>query len=289
MPALKPKSTLPIIQELKSLGFSEYEAKIYLNLVGSSPVTAYELAKLADVPRPNTYSALSSLANRGAAMPVSQNPARYVARDPRELLLGIAEQTRTTCHDLAERMAEITAPHADDYVWNLSGFTEINAKMGEMIANAKDVIWIKSGPEVIRPHQQALMQASSERDVRLSVILFGEDAEEFRFNDNCEIHIHEASGVRMGTADNLFTITVDHDEMLTANENNGIHAAHTQNKAIVKMALSLIRHDYYMAEIFKVFKNEIDAEFGPHLYNLRRRSYSKEQMVSFMEKTGTEA
>lgn len=288
MPARRSETAQPFVRELRVLGFSDYEARIYLALVEASPTTAYELAKKSGVPRPNAYSALTALAERNAAMPVSENPVRYVARDPKELLSAIAERTRATCDDLAERLSEISTPQGDDYVWNLSGAAEIHAKMAEMIDAARDVIWIKAGPEVIRAHRDALIAATGERGVRLSVILFGDDPEEFRFSPKCEIHVHEASGVRMGTADNLFTMTVDHAEMLTANENTDIQAAHTQNQAVVKMALSLIRHDYYMAEIFGLFKDEIDAAFGPHLMKLRQRSYTEEQLESFKQKTGAD-
>ena len=275
------------IPELKSLGFSEYEARIYVSLIGAAPSTAYELAKTSGVPRPNSYSALASLVDRGAAMPVSDNPARYVARDPRELLSTIATRTKTTCEELAEHLTQVSAPKVDDYVWNLEGGPEIDAKLSSMIDNAREVIWIKAGPEVIRPHKDALATATTERNVNLRIILFGDDANEFLLNEKCEVYVHEGSGVRMGTADNLFTITVDHDEMLTANESDGIRAAYTQNQAVVKMALSLIRHDYYMSEIFMKFKDQIDEAFGPHLLKLRGRSYTPEQFESFKHRTGT--
>ena len=54
----------------------------------------------------------------------------------------------------------------------------------------------------------------------------------------------------MGTADNLFTIAVDQQKMLTANMEGDVMAAHTSCPPIVTMAQSLIRHDLYMAEIF---------------------------------------
>lgn len=279
-------ATQLLIRELKTLGFSEYEARIYVSLIEASPTTAYELAKKSGVPRPNAYSALTVLADRGAAMPVSENPVRYVAREPKQLFASIAERTRATCDDLAERLSKISAPQGDDYVWNLSGETEVNAKITDIICGAQRVIWIKAGPEILRPHRDALIEATAKRNVKLVVILFGDDPDEFRFNANCEVYVHEASGMRMGSADNLFTVTVDHHEMLTANDNDGIKAAHTQNQAVVKMALSLIRHDFYMAEIFNRFKDQIDATFGPHLQSLRRRSYTDEQIASFAEKTG---
>lgn len=285
MPPRRTDAAAKLPPELKSLGFSDYEARVYVSLLENSPSTAYELAKKSGVPRPNTYTALSALSERGAAMPVSEAPIRYVAKDPRQLFDAIAQRTRAACDDLAERLSQLTTPPSDDYVWNLSGNAEVTAKMTEMIQGAETAIWIKAGPEVLRPHARALAEATAQRGVRLVAILFGDDPEEFRFNDNCEIHVHEASGVRMGTADNLFTMIVDHHEMLTANETSQIQAAHTRNQAVVKMALSLLRHDYYIAEIFKRFKPEIDAEFGPHLARLRQRSYTPEQLESFRERT----
>src|SRR3546814_1871822 len=105
---------------------------------------------------------------------------------------------------------------------------------------------------------------------------FGFDAEEFRFTERCRIYIHEANGVRMGTADNLFTLAIDQVEMLTAATDGDVIAAHTRNRPIVTMAESLVRHDYYMAEIFNRFGKEIDVAFGPHLRDLRIGCRSEE-------------
>ena len=93
----------------------------------------------------------------------------------------------------------------------------------------------------------------------------------------------------MGFADNHFTLTVDHREMLTANNDDNVTASHTENRAIVKMAISLLRHDYYMAEIFRVFRPYIDLEFGPNLQQLRRHSYTPEQYALFEERQGKRA
>jgi len=89
----------------------------------------------------------------------------------------------------------------------------------------------------------------------------------------------------MGSADNLFTMTVDHQIALTATTDN-LTAFYTRNHAVVQMAETLIRHDFYMAEIHARFGNEIEAAFGPYLRDLRLRSFSPEQAKSFREKTG---
>lgn len=271
--------------DLRRLGFTAYEARVYIQLLRQSPATAYEISKSTGVPRPNTYQALEALAQRSAVLPVSETPVRYVAAKPSELFDTIARQTQTLCNDLADRLSAI-APIADDqYVWTLRGELAVNDKINSLISESREVIWVKAADDVLRRHKTAL-KAAAERGVETLIVLFGFDADEFRFTDRCRVYIHESSGVRMGSADNLFTVAVDHAEMLTAAMDDEVVAAHSRNRPIVNLAQSLIRHDYYMAEIFARFGPQIDAEFGPHLRALRMACFSPEQILSFKQRTG---
>lgn len=274
-----------LLQDLKRLGFTEYEARVYVQLLRQSPATAYEIAKAASVPRPNTYHALEALAKRGAVLPVSENPIRYVAADPREFLNSISRQTKALCTDLAGKLATVAPIPDDQYVWTLRGDQVVHDKIEAMIADSRDSIWIKAADDVVRRHKRAL-KAAAERGVSILMVLFGFDAEEFRFTERCRIYIHEANGVRMGTADNLFTLAIDQVEMLTAATDGDVIAAHSRNRPIVTMAESLVRHDYYMAEIFSRFGKEIDIAFGPHLRDLRIGCFTPDQIASFKARTG---
>lgn len=274
-----------LVSDLKRLGFTEYEARVYVQLLRQSPATAYEISKNGGVPRPNAYNALEALAQRGAVLPVSENPAKYVAADPHDLLKTIARQTNALCSDLGGRLANLTPAIDDQYVWTVSGEAAAHDRIDAMIAESRIAVWVKAADDVLRRHREAL-KAAAERGVEILIVLFGADAEEFRFTPSCRVYIHEANGVRMGTADNLFTLAVDHLEMLTATVEGDVVAAYTRNRPIVTMAESLIRHDYYMAEIFARFGPDIEAAFGPYLRDLRLTTFSPEQARSFKEKTG---
>lgn len=272
-----------ILSDLKRLGFSDYEARIYLALLAKSPATAYEISNSSGVPRPNTYSVLKALAARNAVLPVSTNPIKYTAQPPDRLFKSIAMKTSELCENLVERLEEINVDSGERYVWDLSGESEVHGKIAEMIAGATEAMWFKAEASILRQHMDAL-RAATKRGVRLLIILYGDNPDEFRLNDHCEVYEHEGTGFPMGFADNHFTITVDHVEMLTANLGPSVTATHTQNHSIVKMAISLLRHDYYMAEIFRALRPEIDDVFGPHLRALRRSSYSDEQFAQFEER-----
>ncbi|MFY0691688.1 MAG: TrmB family transcriptional regulator [Paracoccaceae bacterium] len=275
--------TVTIVSDLKRLGFSDYEARIYLAVLARSPATAYEISNSSGVPRPNTYSVLKALAGRKAVLPVSTKPIKYIAQPPESLFKSIALQTGELCETLADRLSMLNEDPGEQYVWDISGEAEVHGKISDMIAGATGVIWLKAEAAILRKHQEEL-RAATQRGARLVVILYGDDPDEFRFNDKCEIYEHEGSGFPMGFADNHVTLTVDDVETLTANVGPAIAATHTKNPAIVKMAISLLRHDYYMAEMFRALGPEIDAVFGPHLRSLRQHSYSNEQFAQFEER-----
>ena len=281
--------TLTLLSNIKGLGFTDYEARVYLALLAKSPATAYEVSNGSGVPRPNTYSALNALATRKAIMPVSTNPVRYVPQPPDVLFRTIAAKTSELCESVANQLSEMTVDPGERFVWNLSGDKEVHAKVDEMIANSRTSIWFKADAEILRRHVAALREAVTGRHVRLLIILYGEDPDEFRFNDLCEVYEHEGTGFPMGFADNHFTLTADHREMLTANCEETVTASHTESHAIVTMAISLLRHDYYMAEIFRVFRREIDLEFGPYLRELRQHSYTPDQYALFEERQREQA
>jgi HTH-type transcriptional regulator, sugar sensing transcriptional regulator len=270
---------------LRQLGFTDYEARIYVQLLKLSPATAYEVSKAASVPRANAYAALEALAQRGAVLPVNEEPRRYVAAAPKTLFENISRQTRALCSDLSTELSAFAPPHQDSYVWTVHGDIAVQDRIETMIAGGRRSIWIKAADDMIRRHKASLQKAAA-RGVSLIIILFGKDADEFRFNDNCRVYIHESDGTRMGTADNLLTIAVDHNKMLTANMEGDVIAAYTGCPPIVTMALSLIRHDLYIAEIFLRFGHQIDDAFGPYLRDIRLSCFTPAQIASFKERTG---
>lgn len=139
-------------------------------------------------------------------------------------------------------------------------------------------VWIKAHETVIETHRIALQDAAK-RGVKILIILFGADGDRFRFNKNVRVYLHEGNGVRVGNADNLFTITTDFTTALTAKMQGDVYAAYTRSEPIVTMAESLIRHDLYLAEIFQRFGPQIDEAFGPFMLSLRRAYFSPEQLT----------
>ncbi|NLC20738.1 MAG: TrmB family transcriptional regulator [Halomonadaceae bacterium] len=271
--------------EMQKLGFTDYEAKIYIQLLRMHPVTAYELSKVTGVPRANAYHALESLTRKEAVQPVSEDPVRFVPVPPQVLLEGIASSTQRRCDRLTSQLNSLSKSEDTQYVWTISGEPAVDERIKQMVLSAKTSIWIKAQDQVLRRHDEVL-RSMAHSGVEIFIILFGEDAEEFRYSDNVEIYLHEGNGKTIGTADNLFTITVDHEQLLTANVQGKVFASYTHNQPIVTTAESLIRHDYYMAEIMLRYGDEIHETFGSYLKSLRESRFTPEQLERFHQQLG---
>ncbi len=103
------------------------------------------------------------------------------------------------------------------------------------------------------------------------------DIEFLDFGAQSRVYLHEGNGIRVGGADNLFTITSDYRIALTANVTDELTGAYTTNESVLRMAETLIRHDFYMAEIMSRFGAEIESAFGARLVSLRRQMFSQDQ------------
>ena len=83
--------TLP--QILKSLGFTKYEALVYIALLGMEGATATEIHELSGVPRASVYPVLDRLVEKNLVSVSHATPKRFSAIPPEEaiehLLSGI--------------------------------------------------------------------------------------------------------------------------------------------------------------------------------------------------------
>jgi len=266
-----------IISELQALGFSDYEARSYLGLVKSSPATAYDVSKIMGIPRANVYGALENLTKKGAAQPVGQRPARFVAVPPAELFGSILKTTSNRCDKLTTLLNKVDTEQQQEIVWTIKGEERINIRIGDMLDRAERHIWIKASDNILEEHRDKL-KAAYDRKVRIVIILFGTDASRFKFGARSKVYLHEGNGIRVGDADNLFTLTIDYAEAITAYMKGDYLGAHTRSKPVVTMAETIIRHDIYLAEIYGRFGSEIDEAFGPYLVNVREELFSAEQL-----------
>ena len=76
-----------IVQQLKKIGFNEYEAKSYVALVKLGTVTAYRVSKDSGIPRSRIYEILNNLVEKGIALKEELEDGTQYSPLPVEILL----------------------------------------------------------------------------------------------------------------------------------------------------------------------------------------------------------
>lgn len=269
-----------LVADLVRLGFSDYEAKLYIALTERSPLTAYQLGQATGVPRPNVYSALDKLVAKQAVQRVMEQPARYIAVAPQLLFDRISRETAKQCSDIGNRLSVRSSPPAAHVVLTVSGKANVELKIAQMIRESVNRIWLKASEELLEPHR-SVIEAAASRGVQVLIILFGSSPHRFDFGGNCNVFLHDNNGLKLGVADNMFTVVRDSREALTANVIGECYGVYSVSPPLVMIAELLLRKDVYLAEIMAKMGDQVDEAFGPYLLSLRRRYFPESHRKRF--------
>lgn len=150
------------IESLVALGFTELEATVYTYLVGNSPATGYRVAHDIGKPIANTYKAIKSLHQKGAAMVDTSGENRQVrAVAPEELLdqLGRAFHDRYEAATRAFR--DLGAPERDIGVYTLANVNQVISRAREMLRDAEKIALCDLFPRALEEVRDQLEEAAA--------------------------------------------------------------------------------------------------------------------------------
>lgn len=143
---------------LRDLGLSEYESRVYRSLLDTGPTTAKELSRASDVPMGRIYDVLNSLETHDVVRSQSASrPKKYVGVEPdtaldrllearQAELAAQAEQYEAIVADLTDQL-EATEP-VDEPFWTAAlGAEEGGDLLVERLAAADDrIVLVASTP-----------------------------------------------------------------------------------------------------------------------------------------------
>lgn len=269
-PALR-RAVLPLPATLRELGFTDYEAKAYAALSVKQPATAYEIAKVAGLPRANVYAALRNLEGRGAIQSVTESPVRYVLVNPEQFFRRIQRSTAGLCDDVVRTLKRTVKADESAYVWIYRGEDEVHAKLSGMIEDAREHIWLKGPVDLIEPYAGLLVEAAR-RNVTVRLIVFGKEVPGLSAHARIQIVLHEGDGEPHGPpSDHMLTAAADSTGMLIASYAGTVKASYARDASIVYVIETLLLHEIYLTEIHQAFGPQLDARFGRKLEKLRRK------------------
>jgi len=153
----------PLLLRLKSIGMSEYEAKVYVILIALRVASAREIHDLTKIPRGRVYETLSSLIFKGFVVSSNKSPVRYVPVDVNEVFGRLKRESVTSldglCSSLKNLEKESPEPVLQGYELRTDWTRENQILL--MLHRAKsEIIFLCNDEEIITKYSTDLSRAA---------------------------------------------------------------------------------------------------------------------------------
>lgn len=241
-----------LVAELTQIGFTEYDARVYLALLRTHPATGYQVSKDSGVPRSMAYESLARLAGRGAVLKSASGRAMTYRPLPPEILLGrIQDDHAARVRKLNDGLGQLYAAQPEDTLWGIDGRDSILHYSLGMIRKAEFELMLVLPDRDVSELQVALSEAH-ERSVQVNALMTGQAELSF---GTVAYHPPRESEVQKLT-DSL-VVVADDREVLIAGEIKPMRATVTTNENLVLIARQFIW--------MEMFAQRVYARIGPEL------------------------
>jgi sugar-specific transcriptional regulator TrmB len=228
------------LSALADLGFTEYEARIYLALLRESPANGYQLSKRTGVPRSMVYEALGRLHARGAVLKSGDERSTiYRPLPPDELLDRYDRHHKQLIAGLRDNLSSLYDAKSEESLWSVSGREAGFAHAIKMIARSKKEVYLVLDDTALEQLREEIISAGA-RGVQIGVLLTGVG------DLNCgQVSYHPPIESELQGLEDMLVVVVDGKECLIADTSRDMNATITNNRDLV-----LITRQFVWMELF---------------------------------------
>lgn len=164
-----------LVESLKTLGLTEYEAKVYSALVLYDRTEVKQIYEFLDAPKPSVYQSLKTLMDKGLVQVVNAKPAIYRATPPKIALKHMTDVHRKAEYIALFELEELEKSRVEqetpDVFWTISGERNIEYGIEELLGKAHRSLKLLLPNDHL--HHLELLR---NKDVDIELITFCDDA-----------------------------------------------------------------------------------------------------------------
>jgi sugar-specific transcriptional regulator TrmB len=231
-----------LVDRLRVLGMSLYEARVYLGLLRHGPQNGNEVAKSAGIPSSKVYSTLEKLAGEGIVHTVTTGSGtQYVSIAPGELMQRFRQEFEEPIEYLEKTLPGLAAFEPASEVLTVTTLEAIRENSRFIIGDATREVYVSIWQEDMDSLRDVLATGSA-RGVRIYGMLYGDEVPEgigsWMLHSYQQI-VAERLGGRM------LTVVADGEEALIAHiphrgQPSGVR---TRNPVLTLIAQEYAHHD----------------------------------------------
>lgn len=236
------ESSGELVAHLQRIGFTQYEAQVYLALTRAGALNGNEISHASHVPSSKTYETLRKLVGKGAVASFAEGDTiRYVALPPAQVIARYRESINTTLDHLEVGLGRITAYEAEEQVLSMRGELSVLANAREAVGAAQHSLFVSLWHDELPALRKALLDAAA-RGVRLHVMHYGDPPD----LGGVQVYTHMHAGIverRIGGR--LLVLVADAVQTVVARfaAGNQVYGFSSRNPALALLATEYLSHD----------------------------------------------
>jgi sugar-specific transcriptional regulator TrmB len=230
-----------VIESLQEVGFSLYEARLYLGLLRGGRQNGNELSRTSGVPSSKVYAMLERLSDAGiVAQTRSGNSVEYVCVPPADLLHKLRERYMKPLDYLDVTLPTMSSGSPEPDILTVSSLDAIVDHARTLIRNADHELYISVWGDNVEPLREDLADAQA-RGVKIFGMVYGGEPLESGWWQRHSYRDTVAS--RIGGR--MLTLVADRSEALIAHmpERGDPSAVRTHNPVLCLVAEEYLIHD----------------------------------------------
>lgn len=247
---------MDLLDQLAQIGFTEYEAKVYLALLAENPATGYQTSKRSGVPRSMVYETLSRLHRQGLVLEAVEGRATlYRPLPPQTFLDQHQSEHERLVTSLRVGLEELYKQVADDRIWSIRGRNAALTYASQLIQRANSAVFLVLTDNDLRLLRDDIL-AACERGLETNVLLTGKE------NLDCgRVAHHPPLESELQGLTGMLLVAVENGEALIASTGaqHEMRATVTRNPDLVFIARQFVW--------MELFTQRIYARLGPELLN----------------------
>jgi sugar-specific transcriptional regulator TrmB len=231
-----------VVGRLQALGFSNYEARVYLGLLWHGPQNGNEVSKSAGLPSSKVYSTLERMASKGIVHSVRRgSTTQYLCIPPEELMHRLREEFSEPLDYLEKALPTVAAFEPAAEVLTVIGLDAIRENSRYIVLDAREEIYLSLWSDDL-PDLADELSAAHARGVRIFGMLYGDETP---LDSGTWLAHSYRQIVSDRIAGRMLTLVADGEEALVAHIPRGgeASAVRTRNPVLALITREYLHHD----------------------------------------------
>lgn len=242
-----------IQESLERLHFSKLEAQIYIALLGTKPLSAYQLAKKIDISRASIYNTLEHMLEKGMVEMAPHDTALYTAQNPEVLLGKIRFDTLHALQESEQQLQAYQSLRQEPIHFVFKGFETAIFKAKTILKESQHEVYMNADFDLSSFKEEfSVLKAN-----RVRVVVFS--FYDLNIENNTEFYSHHRAMKQRHEASRLMVVA-DNEISLIADRGSALQewvGTVSNNALFIKILCEHIHNDIYLLKLKERYGKEI--------------------------------